>query len=92
MLNEKSLRELCYVVTVDDIKPIDGADNVEIAVVGGWRIMVRKGTFSIGDLAVYFEIDSKVDVTKPEFAFLAKRNGKIKTQKFTFGGKGNFIS
>ena len=54
--------------------------------------MVRKGTFSIGDLAVYFEIDSKVDVTKPEFAFLAKRNGKIKTQKFTFGGKGNFIS
>ena len=93
MLNPKTNeRELAYVVKIDDIEPIIGSDNCEAAVVGGWRIMVRKGTFSIGDLAVYFEIDSKVDVTKPEFAFLAKRNGKIKTQKFTFGGKGNFIS
>ena len=93
MLNPKTNeRELAYVVKIDSIEPIIGSDNCEAAVVGGWRIMVRKGTFSIGDLAVYFEIDSKVDVTKPEFAFLAKRNGKIKTQKFTFGGKGNFIS
>ena len=93
MLNPKTNeRELAYVVKIDNIEPITGSDNCEAAVVGGWRIMVRKGTFSIGDLAVYFEIDSKVDVTKPEFAFLAKRNGKIKTQKFTFGGKGNFIS
>ena len=93
MLNPKTNeRELAYVVKIDNIEPITGSDNCAAAVVGGWRIMVRKGTFSIGDLAVYFEIDSKVDVTKPEFAFLAKRNGKIKTQKFTFGGKGNFIS
>lgn len=93
MLNPKTNeRELAYVVKIDNIEPILGSDNCEAAVVGGWRIMVRKETFSIGDLAVYFEIDSKVDVTKPEFAFLAKRNGKIKTQKFTFGGKGNFIS
>ena len=93
MINPQTqTRELAYVVKIDDIEPIIGSDNCEAAVVGGWRIMVRKGTFSIGDLAVYFEIDSKVDVTKPEFAFLAKRNGKIKTQKFTFGGKGNFIS
>lgn len=93
MINPQTqTRELAYVVKIDNIEPITGSDNCEAAVVGGWRIMVRKGTFSIGDLAVYFEIDSKVDVTKPEFAFLAKRNGKIKTQKFTFGGKGNFIS
>ena len=93
MINPQTqTRELAYVVKIDNIEPITGSDNCEAAVVGGWRIMVRKGTFSIGDLAVYFEIDSKVDITKPEFAFLAKRNGKIKTQKFTFGGKGNFIS
>lgn len=93
MINPQTqTRELAYVVKIDNIEPITGSDNCEAAVVGGWRIMVRKETFSIGDLAVYFEIDSKVDVTKPEFAFLAKRNGKIKTQKFTFGGKGNFIS
>ena len=54
--------------------------------------MTRKGTFEPGDLAIYFEIDSKVDTNKPEFSFLASKHGKIKTQKYTFGGKGNFVS
>lgn len=85
-------RELAYVVIIDDIKPIVGSDNCECAVVGGWQIMVKKNELHPGDKAIYFEIDSKVDVTRPEFEFLAKKNGKIKTQKYTFGGKGNFIS
>lgn len=92
MLNKEGIRELAYVVQIDDIQPIVGSDNCECAVVGGWHIMVRKGTFTAGDYAVYFEIDSKVDCTKPEFAFLISKHGKIKTQKYTFGGKGNFIS
>ena len=54
--------------------------------------MVRKGQFNVGDPAIYFEIDSKVPSTNPAFSFLEKRNYKVKTQKFTFGGKGNFIS
>ena len=88
MLNPKTNeRELCYVVMIDAIEPIVGSDNCEAAVVGGWRVMVRKGTFQAGDLAVYFEIDSKVDTSKPEFAFMEKYHGKVKTQKYTFGGK-----
>ena len=87
MLNKDGVRELAYVVSIDAIEPIVGSDNCEAAVVGGWRIMVRKETFKAGDLAVYFEIDSHVDTTKPEFAFLEKKHGNIKTQKYTFGGK-----
>lgn len=79
-------------VAIDRIEPIQGSDNCEAAIVGGWRVMVRKGTFKAGDLAVYFEIDSKLDTNKPEFAFLEKKHGKIKTQKYTFGGKGLMIS
>ena len=92
MLNKDGVRELAYVVAIDRIEPIQGSDNCEAAIVGGWRIMVRKGTFKAGDLAVYFEIDSKLDTNKPEFAFLEKKHGKIKTQKYTFGGKGLMIS
>lgn len=93
MVNEKTgLRELAYVVKIDDILPIQGSDNCECAVVGGWHVMVRKGTFHVGDAAVYFEIDSRVDVTKPQFSFLAKYDGKVKSQRYTFGGKGNFLS
>lgn len=92
MLNKDGVRELAYVVSIDRIEPIQGSDNCEAAIVGGWRVMVRKGTFKAGDLAIYFEIDSKLDTNKPEFAFLEKKHGKIKTQKYTFGGKGLMIS
>lgn len=88
MLNPNTnLRELCYVVKIDKIEPIIGSDNCEAAVIGGWKVMVRKGTFEQNDLAIYFEIDSKVDTSKPEFAFLEKYHGKVKTQRYTFGGK-----
>lgn len=91
MLNKEGQRELAYVVQIDAIEPIEGSDNCEAAVVGGWKIMTRKGTFYPGNLAIYFEIDSKVPETK-EYEFLAKKHYKVKTQKYTFGGKGNFIS
>ena len=92
MLNPKTKqRELCYVVNIDRIEPIIGSDNCEAAVVGGWRVMTRKGTFQAGDKAVYFEIDSKVPETET-FAFLAPKHYKVKTQKYTFGGKGLMIS
>jgi hypothetical protein len=78
-------------VAIDAIEPIIGSDNCEAAVVGGWKIMVRKNTFKANDLAVYFEIDSKVPETET-YAFLAPKHYRVKTQKYTFGGKGNFIS
>ena len=88
MLNKKKERELAYVVKIDDIRPIEGAENVELAIVGGWHIMVRKNQFSIGDYGVYFEIDSKVPQREP-FMFLAGKHFKIKTQKYF---KGTVIS
>ena len=92
MLNPKTKqRELAYVVNIDRIEPIVGSDNCETAVVGGWRVMTRKGTFQAGDKAVYFEIDSKTPETET-FAFLAPKHYKVKTQKYTFGGKGLMIS
>lgn len=89
MLNPKTKqRELAYVVKIDNILPIEGADKVEQAVVGGWHIMVRKGQFKISDYAIYFEIDSKVPQREP-FMFLANKHFKIKTQKYF---KGTVIS
>ena len=81
MLNSKNERELAYVVRVDDIKPIEGRDRVECAVVGGWTIMVRRGQFHPGSLGIYFEIDSQVPEKEP-FMFLAPKKFKIKTQKY----------
>lgn len=81
MLNKNQERELAYVVIIDEIREIPGYDRVEHARTGGWWCIVPKGQFHPGDAAIYFEIDSKVPSTNPAFAFLEKRNYKIKTQK-----------
>ena len=60
MLNSKNERELCYVVLINGIEPIPGYDRVEHAIIGGWRVIVQKGQFNVGDPAIYFEIDSRV--------------------------------
>ena len=81
MLNAAGERELAYVVIIDGIEPIEGYDRVEHAIVGGWRVIVQKGQFNVGDPAIYFEIDSRVPSDKECFAFLEKRHYKIKTLK-----------
>ena len=88
MLNKDNQRELAYVVIIDKITPIEGADRVALAHVGGWTVMVGKDEFKAGDPAVYFEIDSKVPETE-RFKFLEKKHYKIKTQKYF---KGSVIS
>ena len=90
MLNKNNIRELAYLVKIDDIKPIEGKDRVECAVVGGWTIMVKKNQFHPGDVGIYFEVDSKVPEEEP-FMFLSSKNFKIKTQKYK-AGNGYFWS
>lgn len=52
------MRKLATVRKIDDIRPIEGADAIECAVVGGWTTVIKKGDFKIGDMVVYCEIDS----------------------------------
>jgi RNA ligase (TIGR02306 family) len=54
------MRKMATIRVVDGIAPIDGADAIETAVIGGWKVVVKKGEFTVGDLAVYLEIDSWV--------------------------------
>lgn len=80
IINDK--RALAYVVTIDEIKPIEGYDRVEYARTNGWWVIIGKNdNLQVGDKCVYFEVDSKVNAEDERFAFLEKRNYKIKTQK-----------
>ena len=51
-------RKLASIRVVENILPIDGADAIEVATIGGWKVVVKKGEYQVGDLAVYCEIDS----------------------------------
>ena len=81
MLNKDGTRELAYVVIIDGIESIEGYDRVEHAIIGGWRVIVQKDQFKVGDPAIYFEIDSRVPSDRECFAFLEKRHYKVKTLK-----------
>ena len=52
------MRKLATIRKIDQLLPIEGADAIECAVVGGWKVVAQKGLYKEGDLAVYFEIDS----------------------------------
>jgi len=52
------MRKLATVRKIDNIGPIEGADAIEVATVGGWKVVVKKGEYKVGDLAIYCEIDS----------------------------------
>jgi RNA ligase (TIGR02306 family) len=52
------MRKMASIRRIDDIVPIEGADAIECAVLGGWKVVVKKGEFTVGNLAVYCEIDS----------------------------------
>lgn len=68
-------RKLASVVRISRISPIANADSLDVAEMAGkgWRVVVRRGEFSVGDLAVYFEIDSFLDPDDARYAFLRER-------------------
>ena len=70
------MRKMATVRKIDDIRPIPDADAIECAVVGGWTVVVKKGEYKPGDLAVYCEIDSWIPT---EIApFLTKPGQEVK--------------
>lgn len=82
-------RALAHVEKIEWIRPIEGADNIELIGVLGWVCIAKKGEFNVGDMAVYIEIDSKCPETDERFAFLANKKFKVKTMKL---GKFKVIS
>jgi len=51
-------RALATIRRIEEILPIEGADNIDKARVDGWWVVVKKGEFAVGDLVIYCEIDS----------------------------------
>jgi RNA ligase (TIGR02306 family) len=52
------MRKLATIRKIDALNPIEGADAIECATVGGWKVVVKKGEYNVGDRVVYCEIDS----------------------------------
>lgn len=75
---------VCYMAIVNEIRPIEGADNIELAVVGGWNCITKKGEQKVGDLVMIattdaiipFELSEKMGVTN-----YLRKGGRVRTVK-----------
>ncbi len=80
----ENLNSVCYIATVNEINPIEGADNIELAVVGGWNCITKKGEQKVGDLVMIattdaiipFELSEKMGVTN-----YLRKGGRVRTVK-----------
>ena len=52
------MRKLASIRIVNELHPIEGKDRIELAIIDGWQVIVKKDEFKIGDKCVYIEIDS----------------------------------
>jgi len=69
-------RKLATVKRITDLRPIENADMIELASIGGWNVVVAKNVgHKVGDLVIYCEIDSFLPI-REEFEFLRKSSYK----------------
>lgn len=76
-------RELAYTAEIIDVKKHPNADRLDIVVVNGWNVISGRDEFKKGEIAVFFEIDSKLPEVKPftDMEFLASKHYKISSQR-----------
>lgn len=84
MTVEHTERKLARVVQIDSLHPIKGKDRIELAMVGGWQVIVQKGLYVAGDKAIFCEVDSLLPLEHPAFASMSTASSKL---QFVIDGK-----
>jgi RNA ligase (TIGR02306 family) len=51
---------VCFVARINEIKPIEGADNIELGVIGGWNCIIKKDSYKVDDLVVVATTDAVI--------------------------------
>jgi RNA ligase (TIGR02306 family) len=57
MENQNSV---CFIAKINEVKAIEGADNIEQAVIGGWNCIVKKGAHHAGQLVIVATTDAVI--------------------------------
>ena len=81
MENQNSV---CYVAKINEVKPIEGADNIELVVAGGWNAITKKGEYQVGSLVIIAttdavipeELSDRIGVTN-----YLRKGGRVRTVK-----------
>jgi RNA ligase (TIGR02306 family) len=75
---------VCYIGRVTEVKAIEGADNIELAVVGGWNAIVKKGAQTVGELVVVATTDAVIPQAISDSIGVTnylRKGGRVRTVK-----------
>jgi len=68
---------LATIQKIQGIRVHSNSDNLELADVLAWQVVVKKGEFRPGDLVVYICTDTVLPAENPNFQFLASKKYRI---------------
>ena len=57
MENQNSV---CYVGRINEIRSIEGADNIELTIVNGWHAITKKGQYKVDELVIVATTDAVI--------------------------------
>lgn len=81
MENQNSV---CFVAKINEIKAIEGADNIELVIAGGWNAITKKGEFQVDDLTVIATTDAVIPEKLSEemgVTSYLRKGGRVRTVK-----------
>lgn len=50
----------CFIAKINEVKAIEGADNIELVIAGGWNAITKKGEFEVGDETIIATTDAVI--------------------------------
>ena len=51
---------VCFIAKINEVRAIEGADNIELVIAGGWNAITKKGEFKEGSLTIIATTDAVI--------------------------------
>lgn len=80
----ENLNSVCFVARINEIKPIEGADNIELGVIGGWNCIIKKDSHKVDDLVVVATTDAVIPQELSDVMNVTnylRKGGRVRTVK-----------
>ncbi len=75
---------VCFIAKINEIRTIEGADNIQLAIVGGWSCIVKKDAHSVDELVIVTTTDAVIPQELSDSLGVTnylRKGGRVRTVK-----------